>query len=125
MLNDSVWNVIKEHLSKDGLPCDDKTRHLVEQQAEITPFNGGVFLAVGNEFDLFVVPEKRGKWRIRSEINNFLAKMAEKYDTTIIRIKEENQPSLRLAKHFGFQEVSRDDGLIRLERKLWVAQSEH
>jgi RimJ/RimL family protein N-acetyltransferase len=51
--------------------------------------------------------------------------MAEKYDTTILRIKEENQPSLRLAKHFGFQEVSRDDGLIRLERKLWVAQSEH
>lgn len=125
MLDDNVWNVIKEHLARDGIRNDDVAKQVVEQQAEITPFNGGVFLAVGNEFDLFVVPEKRGKWRIRSEINNFLAKMAEKYDTTVIRIKEENQPSLRLAKHFGFQEVSRENGVIKLERKLWEAQSEH
>jgi hypothetical protein len=125
MLSDEVWQVIKDHLAKDGLVCDDNVKKLVEENAEITPFNGGVFITVGNEFDVFVVPEKRGKWNIRGEITRFLAKMAEKHDVAIVRINEDNVKSLRLAEFFGFDEVERKDGVIKLERKLWAERLDH
>jgi hypothetical protein len=124
MLSDEVWQVIKDHLAKDGFVCDNSVKKLVEENAEITPFNGGVFITVGNEFDVFVVPEKRGKWNIRGEITRFLAKMAEKHDIAIVRINEDNVKSLRLAKFFGFDEIERKDGVIKLERKLWAELSE-
>ena len=125
MLSDDVWQVIKDHLAKEGIVCDDSAKKLVEDNMEITPFNGGVFVALGNEFDVFVLPEKRGKWNIRGEITRFLAKMAEKHDIAIVRINEDNVKSLRLAKFFGFDEIERKDGVIILERKLWEKQSEH
>jgi hypothetical protein len=119
MLSDEVWQVIKDYLAKKGIVCDDKAKKIIEDNTEITPFNGGVFIAVGNEFDVFVVPEKQGKWNIRGEITRYLAKMAEKHDIAIVRINEDNVKSLRLAKFFGFDEVERKDGIVILERKLW------
>ena len=124
MLSEGVWQVVKEHLAKEGFVCDDSVKEYIEQNAEVTPFNGGVFITVGNEFDVFVVPEKRGKWNIRGEITRFLAKMAEKYDVAIVRINEDNVKSLRLAKFFGFNEIERKNGVIRLERKLWAESLE-
>ena len=121
MMNDELWETVKTYL-KDRLNRDipDELRPALEQSTEITSFNGGAFIASGNEFDLFVVPHKRGKWRIRSEITKYLMDMAKRYDTIVVKICEDNSKSLRLAKHFGFKEISRDDGMIRLEKQSWV-----
>lgn len=122
-LPDEVWEVIVKTLVEyDGIYCPSpELRRHIEKHTEITPFDGGVFIADGNEFDLFVVPEKRGKWRIRKEINAFLAKLAEKHSKAIVKIYPENKPSLRLAMGFGFEPVGIQGRQIVLERPLWVA----
>jgi hypothetical protein len=118
-LTDEVWQVIKEHYKYEETVGGKSIRQYIEENAEITPFDGGVFIAVGNEFDLFVEPKRRGQWRIRDESNKYLKEMAKKYDVLFARIKEDNIKSLRLAKFFNFKEVKREDGIISLERKLW------
>lgn len=122
-LPDDVWQVVLETLAKyDGIDCPSpELKAYVEEHTEITPFDGGVFIADGNEFDVFVVPEKRGKWRIRKEISAFLAKLAEKHSKAVVKIYPENEPSLRLALGFGFEPVGKHGRQIVLERALWVA----
>ena len=123
-LPDDVWQVICDTLDKyDGLDCRNlpELREHVEEHAQITPFDGGVFIADGNEFDLFVVPDKRGKWAIRREINAFLAKLAQEYSKAIIKIYPENETSMRLALGFGFEPIAKEGRQIVLERPLWVA----
>lgn len=122
-LPDEIWQVICETaLRYDGIDCNlPGLRDYVEQNIEITLFDGGAFLSDGNEFDVFVVPEKRGKWAIRREINGFLAKLAQRYEKAIVKIHEQNAKSLRLAIGFGFQPVGRNKrNKIVLERQLWV-----
>lgn len=120
-LADDVWDVIKTYLhDRMGFDATQESRDWMEQNFDITPFNGGAFVAMGNEFDLFVVPERRGKWRIKTEISKFLSQMLERHDTIMIDIYEDNSPSLRLANFFGFKEVSRENGLIRLEKSSWA-----
>ena len=122
-LADDVWQVVIETLVKyDGIYCPspDLKRH-IEKHTQITPFDGGAFIADGNEFDVFVVPEKRGKWAIRKEINQFLAKLAQRHSKAVIKIYPENKPSLRLALGFGFEPVGKQGRQIVLERALWVA----
>lgn len=117
-LRDDVWQVIKDYvLQRRGVDVPNEAREWAEQNLEITPFDGGAFIAKDNEFDLFVVPEKRGKWRIRQECTKFLDTMAKAHGTIIVKIYEDNEASLRLARFFGFNEISRDNGLIRLEKK--------
>lgn len=122
-LPDDVWKVVLDTLSRfDDIDCDSpELKEYVEQNCEITLFDGGAFIADQNEFDVFVVPEKRGKWAIRREINGFLAKLAQRHSKAIVKINEENITSLRLAEGFGFDEVARDGPNIILERPLWVA----
>ena len=122
-LPDDVWEVVLATLKRfDGIQCDDpKLRHYVEENCDITLFDGGAFIADGNEFDLFVVPEKRGKWAIRKEINQFLAKLAQEHSKAVIKIYPENKTSMRLALGFGFDPVRKDGRQIVLERPLWVA----
>jgi GNAT superfamily N-acetyltransferase len=122
-LPNEVWSVVLDTLDRfDGIQCDaPELREHVEEHCDITLFDGGAFIADGNEFDLFVVPEKRGKWRIRKEITAFLAKLAETHDRAVIKIYPENKPSLRLALGFGFEPVGKDGRQIVLERPLWVA----
>lgn len=116
-LADDVWQVIKDYvLQRRGVDVPDEARIWAEENLQITPFNGGVFIANENEFDLFVVPEKRGKWNIRGEITKYLDTMGKAHGTIIVKIYEDNDASLRLARFFGFNEVSRDNGLIRLEK---------
>jgi len=117
-LPDDVWQVIKDHLrtyKKREVP--DELKEVLEANADIELFDGGAFVAIGNEFDLFVVPEKRGRWRIRSVFGGYLDRMGQLHGKIVARIDERNIPSLRLARHFGFQEVSRENGVIRLEKK--------
>lgn len=122
-LADDVWDVIKTYLhDRMGFDATQEAREWMEQNLEITPFDGGAFVADGNEFDLFVVPEKRCKWSVRGDGINFLNQMSKRHDTMVVRIYEDNKPSLRLAKGFGFKEVSREHGLIRLENSSWVVQ---
>lgn len=122
-LPDDVWQVVLETLAKyDGIYCPSpELKQYVEEHTEITPFDGGAFIADGNEFDVFVVPEKRGKWAIRREINAFLAKLAQRHSKAVIKIYPENKPSMRLAKGFGFEPVGKQGRQIVLERALWVA----
>lgn len=122
-LADDVWKVIVDTLQKyDDIYCpSEELREYLERNAKITPFDGGVFIADGNEFDLFVVPEKRGKWAIRKEINQFLAKLAQEHKTAVVKIYPENKVSMRLALGFGFDPVRKDGKQIVLERPLWVA----
>ena len=120
-LPDDVWQVIKDHLLKyKGYEAPDDLRDKLEKNTDIELFDGGAFVAVGNEFDLFVVPEKRGKWRIRSVLKNYLDKMGRTHGKIVVRINEHNMPSLRLARGFGFKEISRENGTIRLENESWV-----
>jgi hypothetical protein len=122
-LRDDVWEVIKTYLhDRMGFDATQEARDWMEENMDITPFDGGAFVAVGNEFDLFVVPEKRCKWSIRGDGIDFLNKMSKLHDTMVVRIYEDNTPSLRLAKKFGFKEVSREHGLIRLENSSWAVQ---
>jgi len=117
-LPDEIWQVVKDHLRKyKGYEAADDLRNAIEQTTDIELFDGGAFIAIGNEFDLFVVPEKRGKWRIRSVFGSYLDRMGATYGKVVARIDERNAPSLRLAQGFGFQEVSRENGVIRLEKK--------
>lgn len=117
-LADDVWDVICDYLLKyRKVKATPKLKRAIEQATKITPFEGGVFMAIGNEFDLFVVPAKRGKWNIRGEVGKYLAGMLEKYDTVIVKIYAHNQASLRLAKHFGFVETDRTGDTIKLELK--------
>ena len=121
IINDELWETVKAYLKdRFGYTVSDESRSLLEKTTEVTPFDGGAFIASGNEFDLFVVPHKQGKWRIRSEITKYLMDMAKRYDTIVVKICEDNSKSLRLAKHFGFKEINRDDGMIRLEKQSWV-----
>lgn len=122
-LPDDVWQVVLDTLVKyDGIRCPSpELKRYIEKHAQITLFDGGAFIADGNEFDVFVVPKKRGKWRIRKEINAFLAKLAEKHSKAIVKIYPENKPSMRLAKGFGFEPVGTQGRQIVLERALWVA----
>lgn len=116
-LPDEVWQVIKDHLQTyKGFEAPDELKTILEQNTQIELFDGGAFVAIGNEFDLFVVPEKRGKWRIRSVVSKYLDQMGRMHGKIVARIDERNTPSLRLARHFGFHEVSRENGVIRLEK---------
>lgn len=117
-LPDDVWQVVKDYLrTHKSYDVSDEFKPLLEQATQIELFDGGAFVAVGNEFDLFVVPERRGRWRIRSVVGDYLRRMARQHGTVAVRINERNAASLRLAKHFGFLEVARDNGVIRLEKK--------
>lgn len=110
-LPDNVWQVIRDYYQ-----ISDDLRGIVEEKAEVYLFDGGAFLSVDNEIDLFVIPEKRGHWRMRTEITKYLDAMGKRYGKIVARINEYNNPSLRLARHFGFQEVSRENGVVRLEK---------
>ena len=116
-LPDEVWQVIKDHLLQyKNVVASDSLRQSIELQTDIELFDGGAFVAIGNEFDLFVTPAKRGRWRIRSVIGGYLDRMGRKHGKIVARIDERNMPSLRLAQHFKFYEVSRENGVIRLEK---------
>ena len=116
-LPDDVWQVIRNHLrTYKGFEASDGLKGALEQNTQIELFDGGAFIAVGNEFDLFVVPEKRGRWRIRSVIGDYLDRMGRLHGKIVARIDERNTPSLRLARHFGFYEISRENGVVRLEK---------
>ena len=119
---DDVWQVVCDYLlERKGIVAPDGLREWAEDNLEITLFDGGAFLAMGNEFDLFVVPERRGRWNIRGHFTKFLSTMGRKHGTIVAKIYEDNLPSLRLAKHFGFAEVGRDGNMIRLESTSWAA----
>ena len=119
-ITDDIWKVIYDTAVKyDKITPSQKMRNYIEQNADITAFNGGVFVAMGNEFDLYVLPAKQAKWRVRDVLNNYLAKMTNKYGTLVVKIHQDNHKSLRLAKFFKFKEVSRIDGKLTLERKQW------
>jgi hypothetical protein len=116
-LPDDVWQVIKDHLLQyKDFSAPERLREALEQNTDIELFDGGAFVAVGNEFDLFVVPERRGRWRIRSTVNDYLDRLGRKHGRIVARIDERNAPSLRLARHFKFYEVSRENGVVRLEK---------
>ena len=93
---------------------------MVERHADITFFDGGVFIGLKNEFDLFVLPKKRGRWNIRGEVTKYLAKLAQDYDTAIVKIHVDNKASLRLADFFGFEVVGTQGPKLVLEKKLWA-----
>lgn len=116
-LPDGVWQVIKDHLrTYKDIDAPDEFKAVLENHTNIELFDGGAFVAVGNEFDLFVVPEKRGRWRIRSVVSNYLDRMLHTHGKIVTRIDARNTTSLRLARHFKFYEVGRENGVIRLEK---------
>lgn len=120
-LPDDCWRVICRYLSEMcGEDATEETRRAIEEGAEIVVFDGGVFIVDGNEFDLFVEVARRGKWQIRTVIGEFLKDMLSRYDRVVVRVKDTNAPSLRLARHFGFTEFDREDDFICLEKVRWA-----
>jgi len=121
-LPDDVWQVICDYLlERRGVVAPPGLREWVEDNLDITLFDGGAFVAKDNEFDLFVVPERRGRWNIRGQVTKFLSTMGRKHGTIVAKIYADNSASLRLAHHFGFKEASRDGDLIKLESTSWAA----
>jgi len=116
-MTDEVWAVICETMAKyRGLIPSPDTRERIETGAEIEEFDGGAFVAIGNEFDLFILPERRGgRWRVRSTIRGYMRKMISRYGSAVVRIHRDNSESLRLAKGFGFAEIGHEGDMIRLE----------
>lgn len=118
LLTDAVWDVIVDTLARwKGKQATAELRQWLEENTEITPFDGGAFIAIGNEFDLFVEFARQGHWQIRSVVGAYLDQMGRRYGKIVARIDERNTRSLRLARHFGFKEVSRSNGVIRLEKE--------
>lgn len=116
-LPDTTWSVIQDHLEKiDGERPGDELRAAIEDGAEVSLFDGGAFIVQGNEFDLFVDPDRRGKWQIRSRINELVERLMKEHGSAVVEVDEGNDASLRLAHFFGFKETSREDGFIRLEK---------
>ena len=108
-----IIKVIKQNAKESlGIDLTEEMIHNVEKETDITLFDGGAFVAVGNMFDLFVVPERRGKWRIRSVVTNYLTQMLNKYGELYVNVYEHNKPSLRLIEFFGFEHIgsNRDQG---------------
>lgn len=117
-MSEENWKVVSDYLAKLGYLVSNDLRKAIEQ-LEITEFNAGVFIANGPKFDLFVKPEKRGKWNIRGIFGNYVNDLVKKHGQALAGINEHNKPSLRLAKGFGFVETSRNNGVIQL-RRSWV-----
>lgn len=113
-----LWDVIVETEEKYGdfVPTQEH-KALVEEKAIVTIFDGGCFLSNGPEFDLYVAPERQGKWKIRGTINAFVRKILDEYGTAIVKINPKNKKSLRLALGFGFVPTGKDGIKITLEVK--------
>ena len=121
MINDAVWQTIKDYFAQFyNVQAIDELRAELEKRTDIHPFDGGVFIRRGNEFDLFVEPQRRGRWRIRSEITKYLEQLGKQYGRIVVKVHENNHASLRLAKHFEFKEISRNNGVIELENLTWA-----
>lgn len=115
-LPDDIWQVIKDHyFDKEGVEITDVGKKYVEETCLIKLIDGVVFIANGNTFDLFVIPEKRGKWNIRKEINSFLNGLLLTHNVIKVNIDRNNLPSLRLASFFGFKEIDRKGNKLIME----------
>lgn len=112
---DDIWLVLADYLKSEGYPVTDALRKKIEA-LEITNFPGGVFIAIGPRFDLFVKPEKRGKWNIRGIFGGYVNGLIKRYGKAEAAINENNAASLRLAKGFGFIETGRCNGKVQMER---------
>lgn len=118
-IGDDLWAVMVDTMKRyRGIECNVQHKEAVERQAEIKSFNGGAWVSVGNEIDLFVLPKKQAKWNVRKEVSQYLADMHKRYPILVARINENNTRSLRLARFFGFKDVSKEGQEIRLERRL-------
>ena len=118
-ISDDLWRVMADTMKTyRGIVCNAMHKKAIEDNAEIHEFDGGAWASVGNEIDLFVLPERRGKWKVKGEISQYLREMHKKYPVLIARINERNTRSLRLARFFGFKDVAKEGQEIRLEHKL-------
>lgn len=115
-LPDDVWQVIQNYLAKHHFDIPHNLREKIEKGTDVYLFDGGALISIGNQFDLFVSPDKRGRWRIREVARDYFNKMFRNHDKLVVRIYDDNISSIRLARYFGFKEVSRSDGFIRLEK---------
>lgn len=116
-----VWEVIKETEEKyRGTRLTIMEKEKVEKEAKITLFDGGCFLSLGPEFDLFVIPERRGKWKIKKTISEYVGGLLKEYGFARVEINRRNTASLRLALWFGFIPVSENGDWSTLEVRKWA-----
>lgn len=121
-MQDAVWEVIAQTMHKfKGIEATPEHRKAIERLCRIEEFDGGAFVIRANEIDLFVVPDKRGRWATRGLLDRVVGGVIREYGSAQCAINENNGPSLRLAKRLGFQEVGREGSNIRLELKTWAA----
>jgi len=117
-MTDELWAVIADTMKKfNGLDDRMSNREALEA-LEVQYFDGGAFIAKGNEFDIFVTPEKRGKWPIKRLINAYVNNLIDKFGSAIVTIDERNKVSLRLALGFGFSPIEQHGTSVRLEKRL-------
>lgn len=115
---DDIWLMMQDYYDQYfGMQLGADERENIENVCEVRPFNGGAFITLNEEFDLFVIPEMRGKWRIRTIFTNFINEMVARYGRVVATIHPCNYPSLRLAKGFGFKQIDvRGNGMLILEK---------
>lgn len=116
---DNVWEVIKDYLYEYfRVRATEDVKVTMETDCMLHPFDGGMFISKGNHFDLFVVPEKRGCWRIRTTFNEFIEKMINLYGSVCAIIHPRNVESLRLAVGFGFiKQTENAMGMFVMEKR--------
>jgi hypothetical protein len=121
IIPDDVWEVIcKYYMDYFHIILASKEKSIIEDECDIYLFDGGCFLVRDSVCDLFVLPGRRGKWRIRSEVKKFLYSAHNKSGDLKIRVHDSNTVSLRLVKFFGFVEKSKNGDFIELERYKWA-----
>jgi len=123
MIQDGVWLALKDTMLRyKGIALTDDIREDVDHALNTlrrVPFDSGEWFIDGNEVDVFVAPEKRGKWATMRRLGAVLCPILEQYGVVVARVHEDNAVCLRLAKGIGFEEVERDGQVVRLEMRKW------
>lgn len=119
-LSDDVWAVVQDTMRRfKGWELNDSHRQLVEAQCEVIPFDGGAFVIRGCEVDLFVTPEKRGRWATRSLLDRVFGGLIRTHGKATCSVHPDNGVCLRFVRRLGFVEVSRTEQSVRLEMTQW------
>jgi len=115
-ISDPIWGTICETLSLyDGIDDYPGLREFVESKFELWGFPGGMFIVDGKEFDLYVEPARRGRWRMRETMLEFFKMMFDRHGSAAAKIHRENLRSIGFAIVSGMISAGLDGNKIILE----------
>jgi hypothetical protein len=119
-MTDEVWEVISQTIERyKGITATAEHRRVIESLCSIEPFNGGAFVIRGNEIDLFVTPQRRGRWATRGLLDRVIGGVIRSHGSAICAIHKDNAASISLARRLGFTEFAQEGDVYKLRAKIW------